>query len=154
MEIFLLALVVVAPLGSISQTISPLARSWPVLLTPAHALFGDRLVDGSVPPERGWPALVLFAVLLLGATCVAVSALLYARRVAVADRRHLALALGSTAVFGLTLVLLPSLPSDDVFSYILYGRIAAAHHANPLLSAPSAFADDPFLRLVFWRGVR
>jgi hypothetical protein len=153
-EAFLLALAVVAPLGGISQTISPLARNWPVLLAPARALFGDRLVDGSVPPERGWPALALFALLLLGATCVAVTAPLHARRVAVADRRHLALALGSAAVFGLTMVLLPSLPSDDVFSYILYGRIAAVHHGNPLLSAPSAFTDDPFLRLVFWRGVR
>src|SRR5262249_9529563 len=58
------------------------------------------------------------------------------------------------AVFGLTLVLLPALPSDDVFSYILYGRIAAIHHANPLIVTPSAFPNDPFLRLVFWQGTR
>jgi hypothetical protein len=153
-EAFLLALVAVAPLGGISQTISPLARVEPTLLLPARLLFGDALVDASIPPERGWPALALFAVLLVGASCAAAVALPYARRISVAGRPHLALALGGAAVFGLTLMLLPSLPSDDVFSYILYGRIVAVHHANPLLTAPSTFPNDPFVRLVFWRGVR
>jgi hypothetical protein len=153
-EALLLALVAVAPLGGISQTLSPLAKVWPALLLPARLLFGDRLVDGSMPPERGWPALVLFAALLVGASCVAAGALRIARMTESADRRYLALALGAAMVFGVTLLLLPSLPSDDVFSYILYGRIAAIHHANPLLAAPSAFPGDPFLRLVFWSGVR
>jgi alpha-1,6-mannosyltransferase len=53
-----------------------------------------------------------------------------------------------------TLLLLPSLPSDDVFSYTLYGRISAVHHANPLVATPADFPDDPFLSLVFWRDVR
>ncbi len=153
-EAFLLALVAVAPLGGISQTISPLARAWPALLLPARALFGGMLVDGSAPSERAGTQLALFAVLLMGATCAAFAGLLYAKGITKANRSHLALALGCTALFGVTLLLLPSLPSDDVFSYILYGRIAAVHHANPLMSAPSAFPSDPFLRLVFWRGVR
>jgi hypothetical protein len=72
----------------------------------------------------------------------------------VTGRRHLALALGGAAALGLTCVLLPALPSDDVFSYILYGRIAVLHHANPLVAAPSSFPGDPFLSLVFWRGTR
>ena len=152
-EVFLLALVAVAPIGGVSQSISPLARVWPWLLAPARLVFGDGLVDGSVPAERGWPALALFAVLLVGASCAAALALPLCRRDQGAERRHLALALGCAAALGVTLVLLPSLPSDDVFSYILYGRIGVVHHANPLIAAPSAFPHDPFLTLVFWQGV-
>ncbi len=62
--------------------------------------------------------------------------------------------LGATLLFGVTLLLLPSLPSDDVFSYILYGRISAVHGANPLIATPADFPNDPFLSLVFWRDVR
>lgn len=152
-EAFLLALVAVAPIGGVSQSISPLARVWPWLLAPARLLFGDGLVDGSVPAERGWSALALFAVLLVGASCAAALTLPLCRRDQGADRRHLALALGCAAALGTTLVVLPSLPSDDVFSYILYGRIGVVHHANPLISAPSVFPHDPFLTLVFWQGV-
>lgn len=152
-EVFLLALVAVAPVGGVSQSISPLARAWPWLLAPARLIFGDALVDSSVPAERGWTALALFAVLLVGASCAAALALPLCRRGFVVGRRYLALALGCAAALGATLVLLPSLPSDDVFSYILYGRIGVVHHANPLITAPSAFPHDPFLALVFWRGV-
>jgi hypothetical protein len=62
--------------------------------------------------------------------------------------------LGTTALFALTFALLPSLPSDDLFSYILYGRISAVHHANPLVILPSDFPNDPFLQMVYWRDVR
>src|SRR5262249_31370352 len=156
------------------ETISPLARAWPAILAPARLFFGDALVNGSLPPAEGWPALALVAVLLVAASCVAAlvipamhGALGGGRpaagprggpgdrwRRATTDQRRLALALGVTAVLGVTLVLLPALPSDDVFSYILYGRISVVHHANPFVSAPSAFPSDPFLSLVFWRGTR
>lgn len=153
-ELFLLALAAVAPIGGVSQTISPLARVWPWLLAPARLVFGNALVDASVPPERGWPALALFAVLLVGASCGAALVVPICRRYQGASGRHLALALGGAGLLGVTLLLLPSLPSDDIFSYILYGRISAIHGANPLISAPSSFPNDPFLSLVFWRGVR
>ena len=153
-EAFLLALVAVAPVGGVSQTLSPLARAWPWLLAPARLVFGDTLVNASVPPEHGWLALALFAVLLIGASAAAALALPICRRCQGADRRHLTLALGGAAILGATLVLLPSLPSDDVFSYVLYGRISAVHGANPLVTVPSAFPHDPFLTLVFWRGTR
>jgi len=153
-EAFFLALVVVAPLGGVSQTLSPLARSWPWLLSPARALFGSALVDESLPPERGWPALALYAALLVGASCAAGLVIPLCRRRPWAIRGHVLLALVGAAALGITCILLPALPSDDIFSYVLYGRIAAVHGANPLVTTPAAFGDDPFLRLVFWRGVR
>jgi hypothetical protein len=154
MELFLLCLWAVAPLAPISQTISPLALQWSWLLGPARLIFGSTPVNGSIPAERGWPALLLFATLLVGASCQAALVIPLCLRFPGRSRRYLLLALGAAAVFGLTLVLLPTLPSDDVFSYILYGRIGAIHHANPLIVTPSAFPNDPFLRLVFWQGTR
>ena len=153
-EVFLLGLIAVAPVAGVSQSISPLARSWPFLLTPARLIFGNALVNGSVPGAREWPALALFAALLVGAACACGVAVLAARTLTTPSPRSLRLILIGALVLGVTLLLLPSLPSDDVFSYILYGRISVVHHANPLVVAPSSFPRDPFLSLVFWRGVR
>src|SRR5260370_19667948 len=71
LECLFLWLMAVAPVGGVAQSISPLARAWPVLLAPARLVFGDALVHGSLPPASGLPALALFAVLLLAASCVA-----------------------------------------------------------------------------------
>ncbi len=173
-EGFLLALGIVAPLGGVTLSISPLAKAWPWLLAPSRAIFGDALVNGSTPGARGWPELALVAVLLVGASCAAGQAVWLAHRSSpsgatnttsetgptappeaiAARRRWLWLALGSALIMGSTLVVLPALPSDDVFSYILYGRISVIHHANPLVATPANFPSDPFLSLVFWRDTR
>ncbi|HEY7973724.1 MAG TPA: hypothetical protein VID72_00140, partial [Ktedonobacterales bacterium] len=154
LEAFLLALWVVIPAASVSLSVSPLARVWPWLLAPAHLVLGDTLASTSLPPGRGLLALIALGVVLIGASCAAALALRIAPEVRLTQRQALALILVCTAIFGLTLVLLPSLPSDDIFSYILYGRISAVHGANPLISTPADFANDPFLTLVFWRDVR
>jgi hypothetical protein len=153
MEGFFLALYAIAPLGGVTQSRSPLVAAWPWLLAPARLLFGETLVAASVPPDDGWLQLALFALLLVGAALAASLGLLIALKAA-APPYALAFALGATALFALTLALLPSMPSDDLFSYILYGRISAVHHANPLVVLPSDFSQDPFLQLVFWRDVR
>ncbi len=61
---------------------------------------------------------------------------------------------GFALLFRLTLFLLPGLFSTDVFSYVMYGRIAAIHNANPYVDVPDNFPDDPFLGWVFpfWRA--
>jgi alpha-1,6-mannosyltransferase len=63
------------------------------------------------------------------------------------------LSVGFAALFRVTLVLLPGLFSTDVFSYVMYGRIAAVYGQNPYVQPPSAFPADPFLTWVFpfWR---
>ncbi len=164
-EAFLLALFVVAPLGGVTQTTSPLARAWPWLLWPARAVFGATMVDASVTPSQGWAQLALFATLLVGASLAWGLAVWRARDADLSPQpSHLQgegvakwglwLALGGAALMGVTLALLPSLPSDDVFSYILYGRISALHSANPLIATPSDFPTDPFLSLVYWQTTR
>jgi hypothetical protein len=154
-ELFLLALYVVAPLGGVTLTRSPLARVWPWLLAPARLVFGDTMVDASIPPAQGWAQLASLAALLVGASCAAAGAVWVARRVDTrADQRWFWIMLGVAAALGLTLALLPALPSDDVFSYILYGRISALRHANPLVATPASFPSDPFLSLVYWQNTR
>jgi alpha-1,6-mannosyltransferase len=153
LEGFFLALWTVVPLGGVTQSRSPLVDAWPWLLAPARLFFAETLVATSVPPADGWLQLALFALLLVGAALAAAWGLLIARKSA-EPPYALAFALGTTALFAITLALLPSLPSDDLFSYILYGRISAVHHANPLVVLPSDFANDPFLQMVYWRDVR
>jgi hypothetical protein len=63
------------------------------------------------------------------------------------------LVLGFALVFRLTMLCLPGFFSTDIFSYVMYGRIAGVHADNPYLHVPADFADDPFLTWVFpfWR---
>jgi hypothetical protein len=60
---------------------------------------------------------------------------------------------GFALLFQATMLVLPGLYSTDIFSYVMYGRIAAVHGENPYLRVPNDFPDDPFLSWVFpfWR---
>jgi hypothetical protein len=156
LELCAVGLLVVAPLGGMAQTVSPLARAWPWLLWPAHLVFPNSPLhirfgqEHNLPP---WPTFI-FTGLLLVASVIAGAATLQCLRAQRSTWRHLVLVLGGAALVGGTLVLLPSMPSDDIFSYVMYGRISALHHANPLLAMPAQFSGDPFLSFVYWRDVR
>jgi hypothetical protein len=152
----LLGLVVIAPLGGTAQSVSPIARAWPWLLAPARLFFPGASLHVGIQPEHNaspWPGFV-FAALLVTAALAAGAAVVRCLWEQGSDRRHLAIALIGAALFALPLVLLPSMPSDDVFSYVIYGRIAALHHANPLVATPADFPQDPLLSFVYWRNVR
>lgn len=57
-----------------------------------------------------------------------------------------------TALLCIPLLLMPFLFSRDIYSYIMYGRMTAIYGANPALTPPLAFPNDPFLQyLVMWR---
>ncbi len=86
------------------------------------------------------PAFALAAVMLwLGAT-YALSLLLLDRWLA-ATSRAIWVVIGSAVVFQATLLLLPGLFSQDVFSYIAYGRLAAIYDLNPYVWPPSVLRD-------------
>jgi hypothetical protein len=63
------------------------------------------------------------------------------------------LVVGLAGLFRLTLAALPGLFSTDIFSYVMYGRIAAVYGQNPYLQPPAHFPDDAFVSWVFpfWR---
>ena len=50
----------------------------------------------------------------------------------------------------------PPIASGDVWSYAIYGRLAAFHHANPYLVSPSMFPRDPLFARVptAWQATR
>ena len=43
--------------------------------------------------------------------------------------------------------------SNDVFKYVMTGRILAVHGENPFLRVPADFPNDPFLSLVHWQDI-
>jgi alpha-1,6-mannosyltransferase len=70
-----------------------------------------------------------------------------------ARRGALWVVVGGAAVFQVTLLFLPGLFSQDVFSYIAYGRIAAVYELNPYIWPPSVLRDPvvPWVAEV-WRS--
>jgi hypothetical protein len=154
LECWLLALFSVAPLLVLEFTPSPLAARWPVLLAPARWLFPTVWLQGAYDPAVDWPQLVLLTLIFYGAAATAGAAVYLARRLGPPTRKHLLLVMAGAVVFGVTLLLIPAFPSQDIFSYIIYGRISVLYHANPLTAIPSQFPHDPVLPYVFWQDTR
>jgi len=140
------------------------------LAAPARLVFGDALVNGSLPPANGWPALALSPRCCGRKLCGGAGDPRDTRRAdralaapdahesgvaagAPDDRRPAAARAGarSDGCARLTLVLLPSLPSDDVSATSSMSHQCRASR-QPLVTAPSAFPHDPFLTLVFCRA--
>lgn len=71
--------------------------------------------------------------------------LLLAHRGRTPSARAVATTAGALLVLA---VAVPPLHSRDVYLYAMQGRIVAVHHANPYLTEPNAFPDDPALALV------
>jgi hypothetical protein len=55
--------------------------------------------------------------------------------------------LGTAVLFSLPLLYTYPINATDVFRYFIYGRISALYHANPYLTPPGAFPQDPLLPL-------
>jgi hypothetical protein len=73
------------------------------------------------------------------------------------ERKDRWLTFRTVAMAGSVLLVLavtfPPTESADVWSYVMYGRIVAVHHANPYTTPPAAYPDDRWSRLVrpIWR---
>ncbi len=89
----------------------------------------------------------------IGIMAFAVLGFLYALREAWRGHLSLRLVLGLGIAFQVATLALPLLLSRDVYSYAMYGRIAALHHANPYVATPQDFPGDPLFALVgpVWR---
>jgi hypothetical protein len=60
--------------------------------------------------------------------------------------------LAGVLLFSIPLALCPYLLSRDIYSYIVYGRIAALYGDNPAIAAPIAYAHDAYFQyLVSWK---
>ncbi len=155
LELLYLVVFALAPLSTINGHASPLAMAWPWTLAPSQFLF-----------HVAWSASGKYTgggiyYLLLGLVLIALSAIyLYAvvRAFRRRDKIHitsrwLLLLLVGAAVFGATLLCLPALFSNDVFSYIFTGRILTIYHADPMNTVPAQFQRDPYLPWITQPGV-
>jgi hypothetical protein len=98
------------------------------------------------------PAAALAALMAWLALCY-LAALAVLDRGLGAARAAVWVVLGAALVFQTTLLFLPGLFSQDVFSYIAYGHLAAIYNLNPYVWPPSAIPKDAVLPWVadVWR---
>src|SRR5260221_843738 len=93
---------------------------------------------------RGAPTLVFIAV--VAGPFVAYGALVWSlNRRRIIGTRALTLACIGLTIFALAM---PARSSKDIYAYIMYGRIVAAHHASPYVHVPAEYPNDPALQRV------
>lgn len=68
-----------------------------------------------------------------------------------ATRRWLAIMLGCTAVFLITLLLIYPLTSIDLYDYLFRGRMLVRYRANTFIQTPQTFDKDPLYFFVAWK---
>lgn len=61
------------------------------------------------------------------------------------EGRSLALALGGTLVFSLTLIFMYPATAMDVYNYAVQGHVVTFHHLNPLVEPPARATGDGFV---------
>ena len=136
---------------------------WPLSVVLSHsALFTSTLLQDHPAIESlgqllpGWSSATLtnppgsaafvepathLALLMLYLMTVYATSLYLLDRLSLSHRMALAVVVGSALVFQVTLLALPGLFSQDVFSYIAYGRLAAVYQLNPYVWPPSVLRD-------------
>lgn len=129
--------------------LSPVLDLVPPLADWFLALFSTDLAHRAVQVTGGNVFFYMYAVATVILFAAYLAALLYARRVR-ARPLHLHWLVVSTAFASLLLLMGPTLFTSDLFSYVMYGRMASAYGANPLVTSPRAFFLDPVYPLVFW----
>jgi len=147
LELLYLLVFALSPLSTTITKVSPLASAWPWTLTLTQLLF-----HRGMGPSAGYTDIGPYF-LLLGLTFIALGAIyLYAvRKVFQASSkihitsRWLLLPLVGATIFGVTLLFLPGLFSNEVYSYIFNGRLLTIYHADPMHAVPAQFQQDPYL---------
>ena len=149
-ELLYLLILALSPLPGLHLSETPLSSEWTWTLLPSQLL--DTLLHPLLTASSStWLPSLLLGLVFAGSAAIYAIALIAMYRVRhnhALARRYLYLLLGSTLIFGLTLLLQPMLFSDDVFTYIFSGRILAIYGVDPLNTAPIQFPYDPFLRWV------
>jgi hypothetical protein len=107
----------------------------------------DSLHPHVIGPDRTREATIWFLPLLLA---IVSSGYILAILAASRGRVSMRLVFGFIVVFQGTLALMPGLFSADLFSYAMYGRLAAVHGLDPYVVTPDAVPSDPLLTWVGW----
>ena len=136
------------PLALFAATL--LAWGLVAIVLPLHGLFFSSAfqatdnVRPSIAESWGATALLLVALLLL-CCCYSFALRSLPTRVGL---RYIVMTAG---VFGGICVCISVVTSPDLFSYILYARMATLYHLNPLVTTPLAVANDPLYSYLYWK---
>lgn len=150
LELLYLLLIVSSSISELPLSSTPLVPIWSQLLPPSQ--FPLSLIE-TLLMRSTWLSPLLMGLLLFGLIATYICIVLAALRMKSPQqipRRYLYHLLGGVLLFGLTLLLMPRIFSDDVFNSMFSGRIFAVYGADPLNNAPIQFQyfDDPYLTWV------
>lgn len=146
LELFYVLVFALTPLSTTYPKLSPLGEEWSWTLALSELLFHrSRSLSGGFTDLGSY-------FLLLGLTFIVLAGVyLYAGRRAFHDSnkigntsRWLLLPLVGATIFGITLLFLPALFSNEVYSYILNGRMLTTYHVDPIITPPAQIHQDPF----------
>ena len=132
------------------DSLIPRLGSWTLL--PTHLLFprlqlifGQRRALMPIPLSTTWKETgLLFAAFTLVFLLYLLAVYILPSRI---SQRFILL---STVLLGLIFVFCPIVTSQDVFSYIAYGRMEVLYHLNPLTTAPTRISHDSVYLNIFW----
>jgi hypothetical protein len=150
-ELLYLLLVAISPFPGLHLSSTPLGEQWNWTFAPSQVLRWLMSPLATITSRHEHISAILLGIALsglLGSYVLIITRLHKEYRHGLKTRRWLFLLLGTTLIFGLTLLFQPLLLSDDVFTHIFSGRILAVYGADPLNTAPIQFAADPYLRWV------
>ncbi|HEY7418385.1 MAG TPA: hypothetical protein VH593_24600, partial [Ktedonobacteraceae bacterium] len=151
LELLYLLLFALTPFPGLHLSSTPIGEQWTWTRRPAQLLSAVASDVLHISLYQGNLASWLLGAVLIGLTGIYAWAIIALNKHHQEEESHTYwfwILLGSTCIFGLTLLFQPSLLSDDVFTYIFSGRILAIHGANPLNTAPIQFPTDPYLTWV------
>ena len=150
-EILYLFLLALAPLPELHLHPTPIITGLPWALALSHLLFPGAWTPAGNMPTGDWIYifLLVIAFLALGGLHLLVIRSFFDRskleKESSVSSRWLFLLLIGAAIFGLTLLLQPAIFSDDVFRYIVSGRMLTLYHVDPMTTAAAQFPHDPYL---------
>jgi len=121
---------------------------------PTHLLFPDWQLtptllgssnDTAPPFTLSWETTGLFLLAFIFVFLCYLSALRFLAR-----RIGITFIVLSTVLLGLALLIAPTVASQDIYSYIIYARMQALYHLNPLVTSPMSIMSDPTYVHLYW----
>ncbi len=139
LEVCYLSLIICSLLPSLHLSSTPLAAGWsriPVFAAIEHAFL-----------QQAWLSSMLLGATFVGLIGIYIVASFGLSRIALTERARgwLYFLVGTTFLFGVTLLFQPMLFSDDVFTFMFTGRLLSIYHLNPWTTIPASIPHDPYL---------
>ena len=144
--------------GLHSAAPSRVEQLWPAARIPFDLLAASGLLGATAPAGGTADVATCQHAAAAGPYAVGVTLLflLYVASVALvrdgATRSAVAIVFAFGVAFQLLALASPWMLSDDVYSYVFYGRIVAVYEASPYSSVPADYPADPFFEDVYWKS--